>query len=82
MGQKDGGDEPPYQITASVLMQGRDLSQAQRAVMNMGSYVALVPSEVELDTGYNGRDIIHIRSQAVECFHESRHGVQISLLQA
>ena len=75
VGQKDGGDEPPYQITATILMQGWDLSQAQRAVMNMGSYVALVLSQVELDAGYNGADIIYIRSQAIECFHESRHGV-------
>jgi len=75
VGQKDGGDEPPYQITATILMQGWDLSQAQRAVMNMGSDVALVPSEVELDTGYKGRDIIHILSQAIQCFYESGHGV-------
>ena len=82
VGQKDGGDEPPYQIAASILMQGRDLSQAQGAITNMGSDVALVPSEVELDTRRNGRDIIHIRSQAIQCFYESRHGVQIGLLQA
>jgi len=81
MGQEDDSNEPPDEVPASILIQRWDRRQTQRVVVDMGSYVVLVLSEVELDTGHNGRGVTNADGQGIECLNQSRHGMQIGLLQ-
>ena len=82
MCQKEDCDKPPDEISAGIPMQRWDLCQAQRVVMNMGLYVALVLSQVEFDAGHNGGNVINLGTQGVECIDQPGHGVQIGLPQA
>jgi len=81
MCQEDDGNEAPDQISTIIPMQGRNVFQVQRIIVNMGSYVAFVLSQVELDAWYYGRHIVTIGCQGIKGIHQTGRGVQIGLLQ-
>ena len=77
MRQEDDSDEPPYEVLAQVLAQRRYLLETQRNIVNVGLYVGLIASQVEVIACLNSTDAIKIRGQGIQRLHQARDAVQL-----